>query len=315
MILVGDIGGTNTRLALARIEGGHVELLHLRTLATPAALPPLLHSYLADTATGPVRAAALCGAGPVRADGTIALTNNACVLEPAAIAAAVGAPARVLNDFAALGHAVPLLAPGDLLACGDGRIDNKGSATPRIILGPGTGLGLATVIPLQQGGWSVMPGEGGHIDLAPVDDEELAVWRTLRQKHRRVSAELVLAGAGLERLASALGAARTLSPAEVTRAAGDGDRVALEAIRLWTRWLGRLAGNAALTAGAADGVYIAGGIVPALGRLFSAETFRAGFEDKEPYIEWLRQIPTWIVTHPQPGLLGLAGLWMEPASA
>jgi glucokinase len=221
----------------------------------------------------------------------------------------------VLNDFAALGHAVPLLAPGDLLACGDGRIDNKGSATPRIILGPGTGLGLATVIPLQQGGWSVMPGEGGHIDLAPVDDEELAVWRTLRQKHRRVSAELVLAGAGLERLASALGAARTLSPAEVTRAAGDGDRVALEAIRLWTRWLGRLAGNAALTAGAADGVYIAGGIVPALGRLFSAETFRAGFEDKEPYIEWLRQIPTWIVTHPQPGLLGLAGLWMEPASA
>lgn len=305
MILVGDIGGTNTRLALAEVESGAVHLRHLHTYSTPPELPPLLRTYLAETSAPPLTAVALCGAGPVRKDGSIALTNHPCVLDPAALSAAVGVPARVVNDFAAVGHAVPLLGRKDLLACGGGP---GVSGAPRIVIGPGTGLGLALVIPAADGAWRVLPGEGGHVDLAPVDEAELAAWQGLRQAHGRVSAELVLAGAGLERLAEVLGVSPGLTPAGVSRAAAAGDAAALAAVRLWTRWLGRVAGNAALTAGAAGGVYIAGGIVPALGALFSAEVFRSGFEDKEPFCSWLREIPCWIITHPQPGLLGLAGL-------
>jgi glucokinase len=305
MILVGDIGGTNTRLALARVENGSVHLQQLHTYSTPSELPPLLRTYLAEASAPPLTAVAVCGAGPVRKDGSIALTNHPCVLDPAAISAAVGVPARVVNDFAAVGHAVPLLSRNDLLACGGGSGD---SSAPRIAIGPGTGLGLATVIPAANGAWQVLPGEGGHVDLAPVDEAELAVWQKLRQTHGRVSAELALAGAGLERLAETVGTAPGLTPAGVSQAAAAGDAAALTAVRLWTRWLGRVAGNAALTAGAAGGVYIAGGIVPALGALFSAAVFRSGFEDKEPFSSWLRAVPCWTITHPQPGLLGLAGL-------
>lgn len=305
MILVGDIGGTNTRLALARFEGGAVQLRQMRTYATPNELPPLLRTYLADSAAEPLTAVALCGAGPLRADGSIALTNHPCVLDPAAIAAAANAPARVVNDFAAVGHAVPLLGSGDLRRCGGDAAAGQ-DKTPRIVIGPGTGLGLATLVP-DRGTWRVVPGEGGHIDLAPVDEEELTAWQYLRRNHRRVSAELALGGSGLERLAAAAGAVGLAAP-DVTHAAAAGDTAALSAIRLWTRWLGRVAGNAALTAGASGGVYIAGGIVPALGTLFSPEVFRSGFEDKEPFSDWLKRIPAWIIIHAQPGLLGLAAL-------
>jgi len=84
--------------------------------------------------------------------------------------------------------------------------------------------------------------------------------------------------------------------------------VALRAHALFTRWLGRVAGNLALVAGARGGVFLAGGILPRWAARFDVAEFRRGFEDKAPYTEWLRAIPTFIVTHPQPGLLGLAVL-------
>ena len=75
-----------------------------------------------------------------------------------------------------------------------------------------------------------------------------------------------------------------------------------------TRWLGRVAGNLALIAGARGGVYLAGGILPRWGAHFDVEAFRRAFEDKAPYNAWLAAIPTTLVTHPHPGLIGLAVL-------
>ncbi len=304
MILVGDIGGTNTRLALAVTADDGVRLEHERYFRTPPDLAPLIRDYLAAANRAAPAAAALCGAGPLRADGSIHLTNVDCTLEPSAIGTAAGVGrALIVNDFEAVAQAIPALTPDQLRACGGGTGDAR---APRIVLGAGTGLGIASLLP-HSGEWIVIPGEGGHVDLAPVNDEELIVWQRLRQTSDRVSAEMVLSGSGLQRLYHAL-CGSTLDSPSITKAATAGDVAAHRALHLFTRWLGRVAGNAALTLGARGGVYVAGGIVPAWGEHFDAVQFRAGFEDKAPFAGWLAEIPSFVVTHPQPALLGLARL-------
>lgn len=305
MILVGDIGGTNTRLALARLEAGTVHVEQLQRHPTPPELAPLLRDYLRHAGAPTLAAAALCGAGPRRADGSIALTNHPCVLRPAELAAAAGLPRLALvNDFEAVAQALPLLGPADLQRCG-GRGDGIVGAT-RLVLGPGTGLGVAALAG-HGDDWQVLAGEGGHVDLAPVDDEEIAVWLALRQTHGALSAETVLSGPGLERLHVALHACALPAPA-ITAAARAGEAAALRTLRVFTLWLGRVAGNAALTLGARGGVYLTGGIVPAWGALFDQRAFRAGFEDKAGAADWLAAVPSWIITHPEPALIGLTRL-------
>lgn len=304
MILVGDIGGTNTRLALAAAQPGGWRLEHLRRHATPSDLPALLREYLRDI--GPhdaLHGAAFCGAGPRRADGSIVLTNHPCALVPDALAAAVALPqVTVVNDFEAIAEAVPALARDDLRQAG-GRTAGDAHAA-RLVLGPGTGLGVAGLIPATDH-WLVLPGEGGHVDLAPVDDTEHAVWQTLRRTHGPPSAESLLSGSGLERLHAALHR-ETLTAATISARMHAGDAAAVRTVQVFTRWLGRVAANAALTLGASGGVYLAGGIVPGWGTRFDVATFRAGFEDKPGYREWLAAIPAWVITHPEPALVGLA---------
>ena len=310
MILVGDIGGTNTRLALAIQQGTSFRIEQQRNFETGSDLPALISHYLAAAGVRP-EAVALCGAGPLRADGSISLTNVHCVLHPPELAAAAGLPrAVVVNDFEAVAHSLPALTATDVRRCG-GTGDGEPHA-PRLALGAGTGLGVAALI-RQAAHWQALPGEGGHVDLAPVDDEELEIWQRLRRGGQRISAETVLSGAGLRRLHAALGGGDLDGPA-ITQAAACGDAVARAAQRLFTRWLGRVAGNAALTFAARGGVYIAGGIVPAWGEQFDAAEFRAGFEDKAPFTDWLAAIPSYVITHPQPALLGLARLASTPAS-
>mgnify|MGYP003694669363 CR=1 FL=1 len=125
--------------------------------------------------------------------------------------------------------------------------------------------------------------------------------------HGRVSAETVLCGPGLERLYAAVSGKQLRGP-EIDEAAWRGEPDAVHTHALFTRWLGRVAGNLALIAGARGGVYLAGGILPRWGARFDAVTFRRAFEDKAPYSAWLSAIPTFVITHPQPGLLGLAVL-------
>jgi glucokinase len=307
MILVGDIGGTNTRLALAARSDDGFRMEHEKHFATPSNMPALVRSYLDGVSARPA-AAALCGAGPLRDDGSILLTNVDCLLEPDAIGAAAGVGrALIVNDFEAIAHAIPALRSADLRACGGGIAHPR---APCVVLGAGTGLGIATLMP-HGGDWLVIPGEGGHVDLAPVDDEELAVWQKLRQGGTRISAETVLSGAGLRRLYCMLPGSSPdtcIDGPSIARAARTGDIAARAAQRLFARWLGRVAGNAALTLGARGGVYIAGGIIPAWGDDFDIKQFRTGFEDKAPFRDWLAAIPCFVVTCPQPALFGLARL-------
>jgi glucokinase len=302
MILVGDIGGTRTRLALATRTGGAWLISRLQEWPTASDVAPLIREFL-KAAEGPeLEAAAFCGAGPVSDDGSIRMTNTATLLEPAALARSAGvARAILINDFAAIAEAMPGLPPAQLVPCGGG----SARAAPRVVLGPGTGFGIAIATPTDSG-WAVTTGEGGHADLAPVDDEELDAWRRLRALHGRVSAETVLCGPGLERLHVAIHGSPRFDAGEIAERAWRGEAPASRTVAIFTRWLGSVAGNLALTAGARGGVYIAGGIIPRWGSHFDAAAFRRAFEAKPPYGEYLAAIPSFVITHPAPALLGLA---------
>lgn len=308
MILVGDIGGTHSRLSLAHRDGSTFRLEREQVYDTPADLPALVRHYLAEVKADPLDAIAFCGAGPVRADGSIHLTNHSCRLEPAELAVAADVyRARVVNDFEAVAHSLPALTDGELRKLGVGGVV---ADAPRVVIGAGTGLGVASLIPFG-GHWKALPGEGGHADLAAIDDEELAALLRIREKHRRVKAEHVLSGPGLARLYTACGGTEPLQGPAITLAAQGGDPAARQALRLFTKWLGRFAGNLALTLLARGGLFIAGGIVPGWGETFDSALFRQCFEDKAPFEATLRDIATFVITHPQPGLLGLARLASE----
>ncbi len=300
MNLVADVGGSNARFALADRTGRLSEPV---TVPSADDLAPLIGSYLQSHGLPVIERFACAAAGPVGVGGRIALTNRALSLDLAALRLASGArEVRLINDFAALAHALPLLGDADRWHCGGGAAVPD---APRAVLGPGTGLGMAITLPLG-GRWWVLPGEGGHADLAPADDREAAAWQALRRQHGRVSAETVLCGPGLLRLYAALGGAAPATPAELDRRAEAGEPLAVETRRLFTRWLGRVAGNLALTVDARGGVYIGGGIVPCWQQRFDSAEFRRGFEDKPPMRDRLAAIPTWVITHPHPALLGLA---------
>jgi glucokinase len=302
MILVGDVGGTRTRLALAAKAGGAWQLSGLEVTATT---PDLLEKVARFRARHEVDAAAFGGAGPVGADGSIRLTNAGFALDAARLAEAAGLPrALLVNDFRAIAEAIPALPRDSFVACGGGAAVE---GEPIVVMGPGTGLGTAFGAQ-GPGGWHAIQGEAGHADLAPVDDEELRAWQALRQAHGRVTAETVLSGPGLERLHAAT-TGRQLSAPEIDAAAWRGEPEAVATHALFTRWLGRVAGNLALAAAARGGVYLAGGILPRWGARFDVAAFRRGFTDKPPpYDDWLASIPSFVITHPYPGLIGLAVL-------
>jgi glucokinase len=305
MILVGDVGGTRTRLALAERAASGWRLGEIEELPTPADVPGAVRRYLGERRGAKPAAAAFCGAGAVLADGSIRLTNAQVQLVPARLAEAAGVPrATLINDFGAIAEAIPFLPREALVPCGGGA-PVAGEAV--VVLGPGTGLGVAIATD-SDGRWVTLPGDGGHADLAPVDDEELGIWRRLREAHGRVSAETVLCGPGLERLYAAIAGGERRPVGEIDEMAWRGEAHAAQAIALFTRWLGRVAGNLALTAGSRGGVYLTGGILPRWGSHFDVGAFRRAFEDKPPYSAWLAAIPAFVVTHPQPGLLGLAEL-------
>lgn len=309
MKLVGDIGGTHTRLALAEPHGNDWRFTRLEQRPTGGDIAASVARYLLDAGSPALEAAAFCGAGPPTADGRIRLTNADVILDPAELGRAAGVTrATVVNDFAAIAQAIPRLPSAAFASCGGGR---AAPDAPGAVLGPGTGLGMAVFAPAGAG-WIVISGEGGHGDLAPVDDDELVVWRRLRQQHGRVSAETVLCGPGLERLHAAIAPGRPLTASQIADAAWRGDVKAERAIMIFTRWLGRVAGNLALTAGAQGGVYLAGGMIPAWAGKFDTRMFRAGFEEKAPRAGWLTAIPSYVVHHPQPGLFGLAAMAATP---
>ena len=263
----------------------------------------------------------LAAAGPM-VDGTIRFTNNHWSVSARDLAASfAGAEVRVLNDFNAIAYAIPHLADGDILQVGlpePGPLATDDATVG--VVGPGTGLGAVGLRLVDNKSIPVVS-EGGHIGFAPATQVQLDILRVLRERYDRVSTERLVAGEGLENVHWALGRLHgqdwpIRTAAEIFDAAqNNADGRAAEAVHMFFEVLGQFAGDFALAIGAHDGIFIAGGIVPRYPQLFANSGFRAGFENKGRVRSMLEKIPTQLVLHENPGLLGAAVVASDVANA
>ncbi|HZB91739.1 MAG TPA: glucokinase [Stellaceae bacterium] len=308
--LIGDIGATNARFARLDAAGS---IVRTRVFACDDFLTveAAIAAYLAEEPTLPrPEEAALAVASPVTGD-AVTLTNHPWSFSIAALRERLGLTRLlVVNDFAATALAVQRLKPEERSAIGGGA---PAADQPIGVIGPGTGLGVSALVPTPSG-WIALSGEGGHATMPPADRRESEVLEHMRRRFDHVSAERVLSGPGLVNLYNTLAEiddvpAAPFTPAQIAdRRIGESDPLAREALALFCAMLGTVAGDLALTLGARGGVYIAGGIVPRLGASFAASRFRERFEAKGRFSTYLSAIPTYVITHPIPALLGLAAL-------
>ncbi len=306
--LVGDVGGTNARLAL--IDGeGRVRNLQIYPAADYATLSEVITDYL-DRTVGRKRPprAVIAVAGPVL-DGEIEFTNlDWQVSEGELLAQFEFEAVRLINDFAAQALACPLLSGDSLRPLGASR--RGGSDCPMLVLGAGTGFGVAGLARSERGDMAVST-EGGHAAFAPSDDVEVEVWSRFRARHGRVSIERILSGRGLFELYGVLASLNQVEPVladekAVYEAANKGDALANETLDRFCGILGSVAGDLALSFGARGGVFVSGGIAPRMADRLASGSFRARFEDKGRLTPYLQQIPTSLVLHPYPALIGAA---------
>jgi len=301
--LIADIGGTTSRFALA--ESG-LRPRYIVTIANDAvdSLEAAIDQYLGQIAEMP-SSAVLAVAGPVSGD-EISLTNRAWRFRLPELRDRFGfAHVHAINDFEALAWALLRLAPTDSRPLGRHSEERRGA---KVVLGPGTGLGVAALVPAGSG-WQVVASEGGHMSLGPASDDEEPVFARLRAQSGHVSAETVICGRGLTRLHLAVHpGAQPLTCEEIVARAKAGDAAALATTTMLTRLLGRFAGDVALTFNALAGVYITGGVANGLSAIFDEAVFRAAFETHPPYEKTLAVTPTRLLTCPEPGLLGCAAL-------
>ncbi|MEJ5999351.1 glucokinase [Paucibacter soli] len=307
--LLGDIGGTNARLAWAHEAGAPLSDVASYRCAEHGSLAAAIQRYLSDHGKqqGP-RACAIGIANPVTGD-EVRMTNHHWSFSIAALKKELAVQRlAVVNDFTALALSLPALGPDELLPLGPGTaIAGEAMA----VLGPGTGLGVSGLLPAPGGGYLPVAGEGGHSTLAANDAQEAAVIEWLRGRFGHVSAERVLSGPGLVNLYEAAAglagrAALTLTPAEIVNGARhSGDPLCQHAIELFCGFLGSFAGNVALTLGARGGVYIGGGIAPRLLPELRASRLRQRFEGKGRFQAYLATIPCWLINaEVSPALIG-----------
>jgi glucokinase len=317
--LVGDVGGTNARFALAGPDDG-APYVEQRTLACVDFETPedAISAYLAELGAGAPERICIAAAGPV-VDGGVRFTNNAWTLREDRLRRSFGCEAvRVANDFEAIAHALPLLCPGDQLPLGE----RSPALPPRegfrlAVVGPGTGLGAAALLGTGAGPDArveAIVSEAGHAGFAPESPLQDALTRELRHRFGRISAERLVSGPGVENLYWALARingreAEAADAATIFAAAEAGtDPLAGETVALFHELLGQVAGDFALATGATDGVFVAGGVAQRAPARLANSRFREGFENKGRHRALLEQVPTALITHPQPGLLGAVAL-------
>lgn len=306
MRLIGDIGGTNTRLALVQ-EGTEWSAMESHGNEDYDSLEAIVEAYLEAHDARP-ESGAFAVAGPVR-EGRVRLTNRGWTVDAEALEKRFSLEhCRVVNDFSAVAMGIPALEADVLEQVGG---DHRNREAPVAIVGPGTGLGVGGIVPDGQGG-RILVTEGGHATLAAGDDQQAAILACLRRRFGHVSCERAVSGQGIENLYQALAEiqgidARALSAAAIGEAAEErDDTLARETLEQFFRFLGAVAGDLALTYGAFGGVYIAGGIVPRYLQRFRESGFRKAFEDKGRMSDYVKPIPVQVILHEEVELLGLA---------
>lgn len=318
MILAGDIGGTNVRLALFERVGGRLERREQARFPSRefGGLEAVLEGFISGRAR--VEYAGFGIAGPVR-DGRCEATNLPWVVDSRNVAAMLGLPrVALLNDLQANGAGISELFPADFAVLNEGRDDPEGNGA---LISAGTGLGEALLLRERGGGFRPLPSEGGHSSFAPRNAHEIQLLESLSKEFGHVSNERILSGPGLgnlyrfERRASGEAEPEWLTreitergdPAPaVTEAALTGrDGVAVRALHRFAAIYGAEAGNLALKALATGGIFVGGGIAPRI-LPFLDESFFGAFCDKGRFATLLAKLPVRVILNPDCALLGAA---------
>jgi glucokinase len=314
-VLLGDVGATNARFAL--LSKGVLGPIKYFTVAEFPRFTDVLNAFLdGDGRQLSVHEAVLAVAGPVDEDRCV-LTNCPWTIDAQELCAACDfAKVHICNDFEAAALSLPYLTAADLYRLGGGE---SVRGAPMAVLGPGTGLGVACLVPGSDGS-VVIASEGGHATMAATSRREDAIIDYLRRQFGHVSAERVVSGVGLENLYRAVVAidgieAPKRDAAEITQAALDDCPIARMALELFCAMLGTIAGNVALMFGARGGVYIAGGIAPRIVDFMARSEFRARFEHKGRFRSYLEAIPSSVIVHPAATFIGLRTIACRPSGA
>ena len=300
--LLADIGGTNTRCTVTGLDWspGEARSFVNRDYDSLAALLRQFVTEL-EPAHRP-ETGVLAIAAPVSGD-HVHMTNIDWDFSLDAVRGELGLrELRALNDFEALAWALPDLESNELFQIGGGAAI---AGRPKGVIGPGTGLGVASLVPSNDR-WLAVPGEGGHVTLPATDDREAAAIASIRDEFGHCSAERVISGPGIALLHRALHRGPDTDAADISQLAAANDTAAGETLEVFFRLLGTIAANLALTIGAFGGIYIGGGIVPRHRERFVTSGFRERFESKGRYGDYLRSIPTHLIVSSQPTLTGLA---------
>jgi len=310
--LVADIGGTNIRIGYFVDQASNceaVDVVNLQVFQCKQydSLAQVLQTYLKQQGIeNNTINACLAIACPVE-DDLISMTNLPWEFSQSALKTQLNFNALYLiNDYTAIAHAVPLLNEQQKVQIGTGLVVKE---KPIAICGPGTGLGVANVV-FSDGKCISLGGEGGHVDFAPTDATEVKILEFLLTKYQHVSYEQLLSGLGLEQIYQAvchINGVKTedLSAQQISENALSAScHTCEQALAQFCKVLGSFAGNLALTIASFGGVYIAGGIVPRFIQYFENSEFRARFEAKGRFNDFNRSISTFVITEPQPGILG-----------
>jgi len=291
--LVADVGATTSRCAIS--SAGEISSLRVFNNDDTDSLAELLSRYLEETGATPA-SCALAVAAPIDGD-EVQMINRDWRFSGKSLRALGFDRVEIMNDFHAIAYALPLFDDDSRIEIGKASHYRRGNIA---VLGPGSGLGMSAWI----GGSAAMCGEGGHITMSGRNETEDEIIAKFREEFGHCSAERVLSGPGLKALHKAMHGIAMGSPEAIT--GNPGDPANARTLQQFFRFLGSVAADLALITGASGGVYIAGGIVPACIEQIRNSEFRSRFEDKNRYRDYMRAIPTWVITDPVPGLTGLA---------
>lgn len=300
MILTADIGGTNARFTcFSREESTWKNIFSSRYQSRNySSLYEVVKYFLADcTFKGEFEASCFSLAGPV-IDGSCELVNLGWKEQEDMLKAAIPELGKVffLNDISAAGYGIIEKRDDDFVSVTSGCEEKKGGN--KAVIAPGTGLGEGVII-----GNKPIGSEGGHSDFAPRNEREIELLRFLQKDTRHVSYETVLSGRGMFKIAEFLveereTAIHQATPEEVSRAAlaGKSD-ICEEALKMYVDILGAEVGNMALRFLAEGGVYIAGGIAPAILPAIRKPNFLEAVRDKGRFRNFLEGVPVYVIVN------------------
>jgi glucokinase len=319
IVLAGDVGGTNARLAIVELEGRSARIVRQNKYPSHEykGLAPIVRRFCEEGGGSRPDQACFGIACPVVGD-DCAAPNLPWTINARALAAEIEIPrTAIINDFVAVGYGIELMTPADLATLQEGAPQPQG---PIALIGAGTGLGEGFLL-WEGDHYEVLASEGGHTDFAPVGELQVGLLGSLREQFGRVSWERLLSGPGIANIYRYLREAG-LAPEQpsvraeleteddgtviVRHALDRSDHLSLRALGLFWEVLGAEAGNLALTVVATGGVYIAGGIVPRLVQKLDSSPLLTAFRDKGRLSGLLSRIPVHVVMNPSVGMLGAA---------